>query len=350
MILLSIGLPSRFAEWCDGIICALVRAAGGPFDLASGNTLEEIALAAIKSPASHLIIGARQPTDELRAALSRAGTRFVVALDDPHAAFRNLVTGHGLDWKAAVRAAAGSCAAMLSYVAMPGALVLRADQEGNDPIGTAMAIASWLRLSIRPADVGPLLQGQPHPNPLAVQDELDAWWDGIPASDRAAVDGALNSYVDYFRGAGMGQMIWARDLFFIGDDPHSAADGVIDLSGSVRNLLFGPYLTLPPGQWAATVVLAVSKDAADLSYSVEILAGAGCVCLGRGKIQPHGEGICEETVEFTIDESTDQPVALRVANSRYAFSGRLALVHVVVSPRLKPLPHVPAELTRALGL
>ena len=83
---------------------------------------------------------------------------------------------------------------------------------------------------------------------------------------------------------------------------------------------------------------------------VEILAGAGCVCLGRGKIQPHGEGICEETVEFTIDESTDQPVALRVANSRYAFSGRLALVHVVVSPRLKPLPHVPAELTRALGL
>jgi hypothetical protein len=350
MILLSIGLPSRFAEWCDGIICALVRAAEGPFDLASGNTLEEIALAAIKSRSSRLVIGARQPTDELRAALSRAGSRFVVALDDPHEAFRNLVTRHGLDWKAAVRAAAGSCAAILSYVAMPGALVLRADQEGNDPIGTATAIARWLDLAVNPADIAELAEGQSGPSEPSAQDRTDSWWDTISASDRVIVDGALNGYVDYFRGAGVGQMIWARDLFFIGDDPNSAADGVIDLSGSVRNLLFGPYLTLPPGQWAATVVLAVSKDAADLSYSVEILAGAGCACLGRGTIQPRGEGICEETIEFTVDESTDQPVALRVANLRYAFSGRLALVHVAVSPRLKPRPHIPAELTRALGL
>ena len=350
MILLSVGLPSRFAEWCDSVFCALVQAAGGSYDLASGNTLEEIALEAIKSPATRLVIGARQPTDELRASLSRAGSHFVVALDDPHAAFRNLVTRHGLEWTAAVRAAAGSCAAMLSYAAMPGALVLRADQEGRDPAKAASGIARWLNLAVAAADIAALVERLPHPSALAAQDQTDGWWEGISALDRAVVDGALNGYVDCFRGAGLGPMVWTRDLFFIGDDPHLAASGVIDISGPVRNLLFGPYMTLPPGQWAATVVLAVSKDAADLGYSVEILAGAGCTSLGRGTIQPRGEGLCEATVEFSIAPSTDQPIALRVANQRHAFGGRLALAHVAVSPRVKPRPDIPAELTTALGL
>jgi hypothetical protein len=233
---------------------------------------------------------------------------------------------------------------------MPGALVLRADQEGDDPGGVATTIAHWLRLAVSPGDIAALVEGQPCPSVLSAQDRTDGWWDTISASDRAIVDGALNGYVDYFRGAGIGQMVWARDLFFIGDDPQMAASGVIEVGGPVRNLVFGPYVTLPPGLWAATVVLAVSKDAADLSYSVEILAGAGCVCLGQGTIQPRGEGVCEVTIEFPVAESTDQPIALRVANLRNAFSGRLALAHVAVSPRLKPRTEIPAELTTALGL
>jgi hypothetical protein len=219
MILLSIGLPSRFAEWCDGILCALVQAGGEAFDLASGNTLEEIALAAIRSPTPGLVVGARQPTDELRTVLSQSDSRFVLALDDPHAAFRNLVTRHGLEWKAAVRTAVGSCAAMLSYAAMPGALLLRADQEGSDPVGAATAIAHWFDLAISPTDIAGVVERQSHPSALAVQNTTDGWWEGVSAADRAIVDGALNGYVDYFRGIGMSQMVWARDLFFIGDDP-----------------------------------------------------------------------------------------------------------------------------------
>ena len=88
----------------------------------------------------------------------------------------------------------------------------------------------------------------------------------------------------------------------------------------------------------------------EISWQFEILAGASCVCLGRATIQPRGEGVCEVTIEFSVAESTDQPIALRVANLRNAFSGRLALAHVAVSPRLKPRTEIPAELTTALGL
>jgi hypothetical protein len=350
MILVSIGLPSRFAEWCDDIVCALVQRAGGPLDLASGNTLAEIALAAIRSPTPGLVIGVRQPTDELRTALSQARSRFVVTLDDPHAAFRNLVIRHGLEWTAAVRAAAGGCAAILSYTAMPGALVLRADQEGNDPGGAATAIAHWLDLAVNPADIAMLVEGQPCPSVLSAQDRTDGWWDTISASDRAIVDGALNSYVEYFRGAGIGHMIWGRDLFFVGDAPDTQANSVIDVSGPVRYLLFGPYMALPPGQWVATIVLAVSKEAANLSYSVEVLAGARFTFLARGVIQPRGQGLCELSVDFAVSESTDQPIEFRIANLQNAFGGRLALAHVALSPQVRARAEIPAEITTALGL
>ncbi len=332
------------------MICALLHAAGERFEAVGANTLEEIALAVINSAAPRLVIGARQPTDELRNALIRAGSRFVMALDDPHAAYGNLLTRHRYDWKEAVRAVAGSCAAVMSYAAMPGALVLRADREGKDPLATVTAIARWLDLAVASADIAALVEEHAEPGGAAAQDRDHDWREAISAADRAVVDGALSGYVDYFRGAGLGQMLWARDLFFVGDAPELAATETIDVAGPVRNLLFGPYLTLPPGEWAATVVLAVSKLAADISYSVEILSGAACLCLGRGTIQPRGEGVCEATIEFTVAEATEQPIALRVANLRFAFGGRLALAHVAVSPRVKPRPYIPAELTAALGL
>ncbi|HEV2098578.1 MAG TPA: hypothetical protein VGR45_06575, partial [Stellaceae bacterium] len=207
MIFLTIGLPSRFSEWCDGILCGLLQAIGEPFDLASGDTLEEIALASIKSPAPRLVVGVRHPGDELRAALSRAGSRFVVALDDPHAAFRNLVMRHGLERNAAVRAAAGSCAAVVGYMTMPGALVLRADASADNPIGAASAIADWLDLAVSPADIAALVEMRPYPTELPAQNGSDSWWDGVSAADRAIVDGALDGYDEHFRGAGMGQMV-----------------------------------------------------------------------------------------------------------------------------------------------
>jgi hypothetical protein len=350
MIFLSIGLPSRFAEWCDQVICALVEAATGRAELASGNTLEEIALALMKSQAPQLVIGARQPTDDLRTLLSQTGRHFVVSLDDPRAAFQNLATRHGLGSKDAIRATAGSCASIFSYEAMPEALVLRAEQEGRNPLEAATAIAHWLNIEINPAEIAALLNDRPDLNSLLLQGERGAWWTTIAATDRAVVDGALNGYIDHFSGgARMGHLVWARDLFFIGDDPYAAADRVIDVAGPVRNLLFGPYMTLPSGLWDATVVLAISKEAASVAYSVEILAGQNCICLGRETIHPHGEGICEATVDFAVRESTDQPISLRLANLSFAINGRLALLHVTVAPRLREHAAIPAEFTVALG-
>jgi hypothetical protein len=351
MIFLSVGLPSLFAEWCDRVTCALVEAAGlGSFSVTSANALEEIVLASMDSRALNLVVSIRHPNDDLRAALRQTGRRFILALDDPRAAFRNLVTGHGFEWKAATRAAAGSCASLIGYGEMPGALVLRADREGRDPRAAATAIAQWLGIEISPVEIEVVVQGLTDPGASSAQAEFDAWWSGIPVQDRTLVDGALNGYIEYFSGGRMGVLFWERGLFFVGDDPKAAADHVLDVSGPIRYLLFGPYIAVPPGLWSATVVLAVARGAASYSYSVEICAGRSFVLLGRGTIEPGREGLCETTIDFAISEATEQPVEFRVANLQPVLAGRLALAHVTLSPRVKTRAEIPVELTEALGL
>ena len=97
MIFFSVGLPSPLIDWCDAVIARLAQCVVGPADIVSANTLEELGLALIRSRAAHFVIGSRLPNDGLRRAIAENGSRFVVALDDPRAAFQNLVTRHGLD-------------------------------------------------------------------------------------------------------------------------------------------------------------------------------------------------------------------------------------------------------------
>lgn len=347
---LSIGLPSRFAEWCDSVICALVQRALGAFDLVSGSTFEEIALATMRSHAPRLVIGARQPTEPLRSVLAETGRRFVVVLDEPRAALQNLVTRYGLAVKAAVRATAGSCAAMMSYETMPGALVLRADREGRDLVAAASAIAKWFGLEVPAAELPLLLPGHPDMTAIQAERELAAWWASLSARDRTTVDGALSGYAEYFKDARIGPIFWARDLFFVGDDPTSAADRVVDLEGPSRYLFFGPYIPLPRGFWQATVSLAVSKGAANITFAIEVTAGSQFACLARTTVRPQREGVCEATLQFDVAALTDQPIELRVANLEPAFGGRLAFGEVRLLMLVKTSAEIPHELSQALGL
>ena len=348
MIFFSVGLPSPLVEWCDAVIARLVQFALGPADVVSANTLEELGLALIKSKASHFIAASRQPSDGLRSVLAEHETRFVVALDDPRAAFQNLVMRHGLDPIAATRAVAGSCASLLNCAVTGDALVLRAEQDGRDPLGTAEAIARHFGLDVGPAEIARSVEALAEIGMTPMPSDIDIWWDCLEGPQREIVIGALDGYIDHFAGRGLGKIIWARDLFFIGDDPYQPANRPIDITGRVRNLLFGPYVVLPPGSWVATVVLGFSKEAAEMSYGIEFIAGPRCVSLCRTTIQPQGDRVFEATVFFTVEAATDQPISLRISNERAAFEGRLVLGSVTLTQQSKGRPALPEELQTAL--
>ena len=349
MICFSIGLPSPLVEWCDAVIAGLMQSVAAPAEVVSANTLEELGLALIKMEASHFVVGSRLPSDGLRSALTDHNKRFVVALDDPRAAFCNLVKRHGYDCIAAARAVAGSCASLLNYAGMTGGLVLRAEQEGREPVRTAETIARHLALCVEPTEIARVVDELAETGVTPAPSDLEGWWDGIESSEREIANGALDGYIDHFAGKGLGKISWPREFFVVGDDPQRPATQPIDITGRVRNLLFGPYIVLPPGTWTAAVVLGFSREAAEMSYGLEFIAGPRCVSLCRTTIQPHGDRVFEATVSFMIDETTDQPISLRISNERAAFEGRLVLGSVTLTLQAHRRPEIPHELRTALG-
>ena len=50
-------------------------------------------------------------------------------------------------------------------------------------------------------------------------------------------------------------------------------------------------------------------------------------------MQPTGEQVIETNLQFTIGNSVDQPVEIRIVIERAAFDGRMALGYVSLVPR-----------------
>ena len=166
MILVCIGLPGRFAEWCDAVIARLADRAGGVVGIRVCPTLEEMvgyrpiastideaALALLKGELSHLVIGARQPDLQLRAALVQTNARFVIALDDPRIAVYELLNRTGNDLSTVTRAIANCCPLVMTYLSLEGALTLRADREGVDPGAAVATIADHLGIAADAAEI-----------------------------------------------------------------------------------------------------------------------------------------------------------------------------------------------------
>ncbi len=143
MLFFVIGLPGRFAEWCESATTRLVRREFGSAALIAADTFEEITHTLLHSGGTaHGVVAARHPGGRIRRALAGTGRPFVVVRDDPWASLADLVGRRGLGLAAATRLVAGSCAALGSFAAMPGALVL--DARRDDPVIVAERIAEHL--------------------------------------------------------------------------------------------------------------------------------------------------------------------------------------------------------------
>jgi hypothetical protein len=334
MILFSVGLPGRFAEWCDAVVSRLARHALGSVEVLSLNTLEELALAMIRTGASHFVVCSRQPGGGVQTALTQAGKRFIAVLDEPRIALRDLALQPGFDLVAATRAVASSCAAMLGYSSLPGALVLTAGNEAQDPLAIATAIARHLELDVGEPEIESIICALREEGIVPGRSEDNGWWDSLAEPEQALVNGALGAYVDHFAGGELGKITWERELFFMSEDPASPqpllATRPVDITGRIRFLVYGPYINLPPGSWSASVILGFSPEAAGMTYIVEAFAG---VQLTHSRIEPGSERIFEANLHFSIDAALDHPVQIRIHNERPAFDGRLALGYVTLTPQ-----------------
>ncbi len=351
MFFFCIGLPSRFGEWCQAVTAHLIGQILGPVQGIYIDTLDQFAVQAIQVEAPYTIVTSWQLAGPLCMALGEANKPFILVLDHPHHALENLVVRHGEAFLEATRAIAKSCATVVSCAAMPGALVLDAARDAPDPVATAAAIARHFGLAIGDAEIadllGPLAETDLLPDPEAHR----SWWEQLDDAQRALAAGAIDPYIARLAGGDLGPIVWERDLFYMNEEPPTEselpASRPIDVTGRPRYFLYGPYITLPPGAWSATIALGFSAEAAELSYLVEVCTGMEVV-LAAVTLQPGQQHVVEISLNFSI--TAPDMVEIRMLNERAAFDGRLALGHVVLVPAGTLRPETRSYLETVLDL
>lgn len=337
MIVFSIGLPSQFALWCDRLTTKLAElscggGAAGAVHAVEANSLEDVAVAAVRTNADHLVVCSRQPGNRLQFEIVHNNQPFVVAFGDPRAAVYRLLASKAADLGWATRRVASGCAAMQALASAPNALVLTT-AFAADPVAAATAITQHLGLPVG-ADA---IAGAVHE--LAAEFGLpdDAAADDTPSGlderAQAVVDGAILPYVRLAQGTALEGLVWERELFFLSDDPPSepqaAATRPVELRGVARVLFYGPFITLPPGEWSANVALAFSAETAGMRFLLDIYAGQQ---LTHTIVDSAGAQVIDVTFRFTVAPTLELPIEVRVQNEHAAGAGQVALGRVTLRP------------------
>jgi hypothetical protein len=333
MLFFVAGLPGRFAEWCDAVTARLTETTLGPTQILRANTLDEISRGLLHPGPPHAVLASRQPGGPVRSALVAARRRFIVALDDPLVALRQIVDGERSTMAHAIRAVAGSCAGIAAYVSASGALVLDAAAASRDAEAAATAIAEHFQFRVNNASVAEIVGQLARDGITAARDDALEWWENIDGTTKTLAMGALGPFLESFLVEDRQPFRWASDLFSRGDQPGEPASGSIDITGRARCLVHGPHIIVLPGYWLLVLELVFSPEAADYEFAVEVSAGAR---LAHRLIRPQRGGLWEIRIELTVHEGEEHPVDIRVSSQRAAFDGTIRLESASLLP--KPTP------------
>jgi hypothetical protein len=358
VIVYSIGLPGRFAEWCDAAIAGvaghldgIVLARAWP-SLAemlgyegTSSALDEAALALIETGASHLVMGARQPDERLRRALAETNARFVVALDDPRIAAADIFAETMGELSAVIRAVGNSCPLVMRCGSLPGALVIERQTASGE--AAVSAIARHLDIELSTSDARTIVAELAAAGlTYSPNGSTNDWSSRIPAAGKPLVDGALAGYAELTAGGGIGQIVWTRDLFIAASDPSKRPTDILDVSdvsGDDRFLIYGPYIRVPPGLWTAKVILGVSEETLGHTFVVDAYAGKP---LARVSFQSTGSGVYAPEISFSLDASPDSGLEIRILVGSNGAKGQLALGNVVLRHMSIPDPDDIPDLNR----
>jgi hypothetical protein len=346
MVLFSFGLPGRFGDWCDAVILRMAEAALGSITAIGANTAEELATILVREEGGSFLVNGRQPPGWLRRMLAATNKPVIISLDDPQVAIQELATHNGVELASATRLVGCSCVSIISCIALPSALVVHADRDWHQPLETAAAIARHLGLAVCIADIERVVADLAALGRRSESDPPDSDASQPNEATLPVASGAVAPYLAHFKGAALEPITWAREVFLV--DGHRPATHAVDITGRTRALIYGPYISLPPGNWAAEIVLGFSREAAEVNFLVDVLIAGSQ--LSVTSIRPLQAGIFSVNLSFMIGEDNDHPVEFRVINEHAAFDGRVMLGHVTLTLQNNPSSEAVDRLTTELGL
>jgi hypothetical protein len=343
MIYLTVGMPSRFSEWCERLFHALLESnSTEPVNIVNTDSLEGVGGAILTGGSAHAIIVSRQPHAGIEKLLLNGEVPFLLLLDEPQNCARALETDYDYDCLSAIRSVANSCAALLPLVNSPGALIVRNTGDGDAvKIGQDISIhfgCGWPLDGIRATAEQPRFSTFETPvlkrneKPDAAVSDIDLALlkptRSVQSEINAVLEGALDSMWTAVQGGKLREIVWHKNLFYTADRSASEDPGVIDVTGPARCLIFGPYVRLCEGAWSCTLAVGCSEESVGLRFAVDVFAGAQ---LSHVMFRFEEAGFFEVDFSFVITDA-DKLVEVRLFSLDAALEGRIQFSEVTITP------------------
>lgn len=342
MLIAAFGLPGVMTAWGFAAVRTIAREVLGEHRVVETDRLEDFAQAMNEPGAAHLVLLSQYPETPLIEAAIAAAARpilFLEAMSDS-AAYAMATTGQSP--LAVVRALSASAACLAPLRELSSVLALHRQDLGTRCIDTLAAyLCRHLGLSVSQPALLTISRhiGRAHNDNEDTAPDLEAAAEHaikgyVPPG--AALFGELKDLAgavlapldSLFNFQSMPPIVWPGATFLRGDSPNQQLAHEMDLAGGARCLVYGPYLHVPAGRWAARATLAFGAETREQTFALEVVAGD---VIGRIRVSPQAPGRYAATVPFTTSAPL-MPVELRVLMENGAIEGSLALEEVRLSP------------------
>jgi hypothetical protein len=334
MLISVFGTPSPLTFWGIHVIRAIMHVVCGDYYYVHSVSMDDLRDAWFKRDAKSVLFVSDCPESEMSDLFLQYGAPIFAFADDPSNVLNHLIATGSHDPAMAARLTSRCFCTLSEILKAPSAF--RIDGNYYDTCVRSFVMQAVERATGE-ADINKIEQVMSIVSPgedaysTRVGEQILLHFSHKPtslhfASDsvddtRQVISKSISQYQPLAVGAPLDQINWPIELFFFGEGSKRSSGSVIELVGPARFLIWGPYMHLPRGNWAARVEIEVVGNHTGSQLIVEVVAG---VILATGLANLPAQGIFLLQIEFKVIEP-QHAIEVRFSLQSGAIEGEFAL-------------------------
>ncbi|MFN3890914.1 MAG: hypothetical protein ACK4MV_10995 [Beijerinckiaceae bacterium] len=331
------GPPSGFTHFCVFILHHLLRATIGEFDHVAASEVNQLRPAWAARRHSNFLLFSDCPERAIIETYLRTSAPVILIVEDPVDVIEHIIHERALDPAWAIRLAEQSLSTLID--------VLYTDHTLRIPRDSGMSLKEFLSNAARHFAL-PLEETHIHEIGKAIAPGVidpasrtmdllyrTNWPNAAPRSggkikrNLQMLSPILNRMREIQAGRPPVSFEWPVELFMQGGSPHVLFCGEVSLVGPARCIIYGPYLSLPNGEWEVEARLHVSENYSGNGLEIDVYQSE-VLCSRRFPL-PAAGGL-ELRARFRSSDPRSA-VQLRFMTTQGAIEGVLSLLSVKIT-------------------
>lgn len=326
MMFLVLGPKAPLTAWCQWVVSALCQTSFGAVRDIRAETAQDL-LRELLTSSEPGVVTLSRPDVIVTDAVVASGRPFLLAAPAPRSSVEFLVRETGASHLDAVRHVLADLSTLAALARAEGRLVIEAESVSKDAPATIGRIAAHLGLTCTRGEAAalssaaaPLLFGRPDDPEFGTR---PTW----TSEENLIIEGAVNGFRHVLTTGRFDSIVAARHFFRIGGGGEIPLNA-IDATGRGRLLIYGPFLSLPPGDWTARCVFSFSSGMIGIPMSVDVIHFVGGFHeMARTSFTVTSAGRLDVNVRFVHAEPAAS-LEIRLFSDRAVFDGTISLGYV----------------------